>query len=150
MDTCETIALVSLEDTRSLATALAQHAKPGDVLTLSGEVGTGKTAFARFFIQALSAAPVEVTSPTFNLLQTYAIGLKDGVETELWHYDLYRIENAAALTELGIEDALKHIVLIEWPDRLAGMRLPVAAALEFCLASDGARKVRVTRDCGIS
>ncbi|OYW13396.1 MAG: tRNA (adenosine(37)-N6)-threonylcarbamoyltransferase complex ATPase subunit type 1 TsaE [Rhodospirillales bacterium 12-54-5] len=128
----------TLDDTAQLAKRLAATARPGDVFTLSGNLGAGKTAFARCFIQALSAEPVEVTSPTFTLLQTYPIP-----GGEIWHYDLYRIEHESALVELGLDDALAHITLIEWPERLGYYHLPIAAALEFRLNDDGSREVMI-------
>ena len=132
------IILHSLDDTRALAERLARAARAGDVFTLAGDLGAGKTAFARFFIQAL-CGDVEVTSPTFNLLQTYPL---PGAG-EIWHYDLYRIEHASALQELGVDEALQHITLIEWPERLGKTHLPIAAALTFRLLSDGTREVAI-------
>ena len=104
--------------TASLAANLAQRARPGDVITLAGPLGAGKTSFARFFIAALGVDD-EVPSPTFTLVQTYeaASGL-------IWHFDLYRLTTPDEARELGLEEALiDGIVLIEWPDRL-GSSLP--------------------------
>lgn len=134
----EIVHLSTLDDTQRLAKKLAYQAKPGDVFTLQGDLGAGKTAFARFFIQALCGEATAVASPTFNLLQTYPI---PNAVHEIWHYDLYRVEYASALVELGLDEALQHIALIEWPDRLADWRLPVAAALNFTLLPNGTRSV---------
>lgn len=135
------VALATPQDTRKLAAELAPRLICGDVVTLSGDLGAGKTTFAQFLINALSLAPVEVTSPTFNLLQTYPVKLADGTACELYHYDLYRIEHESALAELGFEDALAQVTLIEWPERLGGTKLPVTLALSFTLADDGSRSV---------
>jgi tRNA threonylcarbamoyladenosine biosynthesis protein TsaE len=137
------IVLHSLDDTRKLAHSVGARLCCGDVVTLAGDLGAGKTTFAQFLIQLLSAVEVEVTSPTFNLLQTYPVMLADGRDTELYHYDLYRIEHPSALAELGLEDAVREVALIEWPDRLAGARIPVALALSFTLGKDGGRNVMV-------
>ena len=138
--------LTSRNDTRNFAEMLGSRLRCGDVVTLAGDLGAGKTTFAQFLIQSLSPAPVEVTSPTFTLLNTYPVRLADGAACELYHYDLYRIEHPSQLTELGIEDALTQVTLIEWPDRLAGMRIPIALALSFTLADDGTRSVTLHGD----
>ncbi|MES2983773.1 MAG: tRNA (adenosine(37)-N6)-threonylcarbamoyltransferase complex ATPase subunit type 1 TsaE [Pseudomonadota bacterium] len=142
----QSLPIPTLADCAALAQALAARLRVGDVVTLRGEVGAGKTTFAQFLIHALSPVPVEVTSPTFTILQTYPVILSDGAPCELYHYDLYRIEHESALIELGLEDALAATTLIEWPERLGGYRLPIALALSFHLAKDGARSVTATGD----
>ncbi len=142
----QTIRLTSIQDTQKIAETLAARLSCGDVVTLAGDLGAGKTTFSQFLIQALSPHPVEVTSPTFTLLQTYPVTLADGTACELYHYDLYRIEHPSALIELGIEDALSHVALIEWPERLGDTRLPIALALSFTLTDDGARSVTIAGD----
>ncbi len=137
------IRLASLADTKSLATQVSACLRPGDVVTLDGDLGAGKTTFSQYLIAALSPVPVEVTSPTFSLLQTYPVTLANGVQCELSHYDLYRIESESALIELGLEDALLGVSLIEWPGRLGSYRLPIALSLSFVLAEDGGRTVRL-------
>lgn len=104
--------------TADFARTLAAMADTGDVIGLGGTLGTGKTAFARAFINARAEAahigPVEVPSPTFTLVQTYEVG-----NGEIHHFDLYRLERPDDALELGIEDAMSGgIVLIEWPERL--------------------------------
>ncbi len=130
--------LGTLEDTQLLARRMAAHARPGDVIALQGDLGAGKTEFARAFIRALAGVPLEVASPTFTLLQTYPTP-----QGEVWHYDLYRVEDPMALRELGLDEALRHIVLIEWPEKLAGYPMPIAATLHFVLAADGSRSVDI-------
>ncbi len=105
--------------TARVATSLAALARAGDVLALAGDLGTGKTAFARAFVRALTDAEEEVPSPTFTLVQTY-----DAADFIIWHFDLYRLERPEDALELGIEDAFADgVALIEWPDRL-GRLLP--------------------------
>ncbi len=136
--------LTSCDDTRKLAETLASRLSCGDVVTLAGDLGAGKTTFAQFLIQALSPQVVEVTSPTFTLLQTYPVQLADGSACELYHYDLYRIEHPSALRELGLEEAVTQVALIEWPDRLAGASVPVTLALHFTIHENGSRSVTCT------
>lgn len=142
----KTFTLYRLEDTRKLAEMLALRVSCGDVITLAGDLGAGKTTFAQFFIQALSSAVVEVTSPTFTLLQTYPVVLADGVACELYHYDLYRVEHPSELRELGLEEAVTQVALIEWPERLAGISVPVTLALTFTHEKNDVRQVRLTGD----
>ncbi len=103
------------EDTQRLAADVAAQARRGDVILLSGEIGAGKSVFARAFIRARLDAPGEdVPSPTFTIVQTYADPRGD-----IWHMDLYRLTNSDEVYELGIEEAFETgICLIEWPDRL--------------------------------
>lgn len=101
----------SLEQTKSLARELALAAKKGDCFCLTGDLGAGKTEFARAFIQTLAGNDITVASPTFNILQVY-----DMVEPPIYHFDLYRIEEPNELNEIGLDDALNNgISLIEWP-----------------------------------
>lgn len=115
--------------TATLAARLAAIARVGDIIALEGDLGAGKTTFARAFICASGVADREVPSPTFTLVQVY-----DAAEAEIWHFDLYRLAAADEAWELGIEEAfLSGISLIEWPDRL-GRLLPqrrLAITLEF-------------------
>jgi tRNA threonylcarbamoyladenosine biosynthesis protein TsaE len=110
------------EATAALAARIAALARPGDVIALRGELGAGKTAFARAFIRARAHGSGEgetVPSPTFTLVQIYEIG-----EVPVWHFDAYRLRDPDEAWELGIEDAFRDgISLIEWPERL-GTLLP--------------------------
>ncbi|MGB9322784.1 MAG: tRNA (adenosine(37)-N6)-threonylcarbamoyltransferase complex ATPase subunit type 1 TsaE, partial [Pseudolabrys sp.] len=117
--------------TYRLMTDVAAILEPGDLITLSGDLGAGKTTFARALIRYLANDnTIEVPSPTFTLMQTYALPRFPVV-----HADLYRLTNSAELTELGLDDAPEGAVtLLEWPDRAAGFlpnnRLDVAFTLE--------------------
>lgn len=112
----------SPDQTARLAARLAATLTAGDVILLEGDVGAGKTHFARALIQSLLAVPEDVPSPTFTLVQTY--GTDRG---EVWHADLYRLTSTLEVEELGLLDAFESdICLIEWPDRL-GPSVPAAA-----------------------
>ncbi|MGB8677271.1 MAG: tRNA (adenosine(37)-N6)-threonylcarbamoyltransferase complex ATPase subunit type 1 TsaE, partial [Pseudolabrys sp.] len=117
--------------TYRLMTDVAAILEPGDLITLSGDLGAGKTTFARALIRYLANDnTIEVPRPTFTLMQTYALPRFPVV-----HADLYRLTNSAELTELGLDDAPEGAVtLLEWPDRAAGFlpnnRLDVAFTLE--------------------
>lgn len=122
--------------TAALAARIAGQARPGDVIALDGELGVGKTSFARNFIAALGGGE-EVPSPTFTLVQLYELG-----RITIWHFDLYRLNSAEEAWELGIEEAFATgISLIEWPARL-GHLLParrLEVALEFAGTGDERR-----------
>ncbi|HUC62489.1 MAG TPA: tRNA (adenosine(37)-N6)-threonylcarbamoyltransferase complex ATPase subunit type 1 TsaE [Alphaproteobacteria bacterium] len=116
--------LASLAATGRLARRLAPHLRAGDVIGLQGPLGIGKTAFARALIRALlgpAGAGEEVPSPTFTLVQTYAVPTEAG-ETPLYHFDLYRLARSEDAYELGIEEAFADgISLVEWPERLGSL-----------------------------
>jgi len=130
----ETVALnqSGVAATQALAGRVAALARRGDMIGLRGDLGSGKTVFARAFIRAravrLDAAPPDqVPSPTFTLVQVYELP-----EAPVWHIDLYRLERPDAAWELGIEEAFSDgIALIEWPERLG--RLTPAERLEVAL-----------------
>ena len=108
----------SLEELQAFAVLMAEIAEGQNVITLSGDLGAGKTEFARAFIRSLVGEETEVPSPTFSLVQQY-----DMSTTPIWHFDLYRLENKDDVWELGLEEALQDgICLIEWPERIAGMK----------------------------
>ena len=109
------IELSDFAATQRFGGLLAGQLKAGDVIALSGALGAGKSVLARAIIQAVDAAQDDVPSPTFTLVQQYA--LADG--TPLWHLDLYRIETPQEALALGLDDAfIDAVCLIEWPDRL--------------------------------
>ena len=100
------------EQTSAVGEKLAALLKPGDVVLLSGELGAGKTAFVRGLARGLGAAPEDVTSPTFTLIQEYRTAA--GV---LFHIDLYRLK-PAEVQDLGLDEMMgEGILAIEWPDR---------------------------------
>jgi len=113
------VPVVDLPDeaaTAALAARISALAEVGDVIALKGDLGCGKTSFARAFIRARGGAE-EVPSPTFTLVQIYEVG-----SVAIWHFDLYRIRSPEEAWELGIEEAFADAIsLIEWPERAAAV-----------------------------
>jgi tRNA threonylcarbamoyladenosine biosynthesis protein TsaE len=127
---------MKLEDeaaTAALGAALARQARAGDVITLSGPLGVGKTALARGLIAALGHDG-EVPSPSFAIVQPY-----DELEPPVWHVDLYRIEDAAEIGELGLDSAADSVLLVEWPERAGDDAWSGALRLSLDFGRDGDR-----------
>jgi len=114
---------------------LARLAKPGDVITLSGPLGVGKTALARGFIAALGHAG-EVPSPSFAIVQPY-----EELDPPVWHVDLYRIEDSSEIDELGLDSAADAVLLVEWPERAGVGAWPDALRLTLAFGQDGERSL---------
>ena len=112
----------------------------GDTLLLQGDIGAGKSFFARALIQSLQDTPEDVPSPTFTLVQTY-----ETQRGEVWHADLYRLGDPNEAEELGLSDAFSAaICLIEWPDRLGSLTPSSALTLEFdVLETEEHRRVSI-------
>ena len=139
-----TVALANKQATERLVTDIAAVLEPGDLVTLSGDLGAGKTTFARAMIRYLADNPdIPVPSPTFTLIQTY-----DLPRFPVVHADLYRLEGPGELAELGFDDLPQDaVVLLEWPDRAAGFLPPDRLDVAFTLnpqAGPDARKARIT------
>jgi tRNA threonylcarbamoyladenosine biosynthesis protein TsaE len=129
------IDLPSEAATAALAARIAALARPGDVIALRGELGAGKTSFARGFIRARGGRE-EVPSPTFTLVQVYELA-----DAAVWHIDGYRLRDPEEAWELGIEDAFSvGISLVEWPERF-GSLLP-SRRLEIALSPGSAPTAR--------
>ena len=125
--------------TESLAQQLARQLRCGDIVALGGDLGAGKTTFARALIQSLGDKDEEVPSPTFTLVQTYELSA-----FALWHFDLYRLESPEDAFELDIEEAFAMgVSLIEWPERL-GPHLPAERLDIRFVFGDGPEMRRVT------
>ena len=127
--------LADEEATRRLGEDVAAMLVKGDVLALSGDLGMGKSTFARAVVRALAADPaLDVPSPTFTLVQAYP------GRVPVQHFDLYRLSSPDELEELGFSDAASEgAVLVEWPERAAGM-MP-ADAVSVALSERGAGRV---------
>ena len=123
--------------TEAFGAGLARLVRPGDVVTLSGPLGAGKTSIARGLLAALGLQD-EAPSPSFAIVQPYD---PPEVRMPVLHVDLYRIERTGEIEELGLDEALADsVLLIEWPERAAG-RWPEALALTLSVMPDGARRL---------
>jgi N-acetylmuramate 1-kinase len=139
---------VTLPNEQAMAGFMTDFAcalEPGDLVTLSGDLGAGKTTFARALIRYLAGdEAIEVPSPTFTLMQTYELP-----RFTLVHADLYRLSGAAELTELGFDDLPDGaVVLLEWPDRAAGLLPADRFDITFTLAPALGAEVRNARLTG--
>ena len=121
------------DSTAELGARLARVAEPGDVISLSGPLGVGKTALARGFIGALGHQG-DVPSPSFAIVPPY-----EELDPPVWHVDLYRIEQASEIDELGLDSAADAVLIVEWPERAGDNRWPEALVLSLDFASEGQR-----------
>lgn len=130
----------SPEETEFLGRQLGQLLDEGDIITLSGELGGGKTCFVRGIVSG--AAPVAldmVASPTFAILNEYP------GSPPIFHYDCYRLRGSDDAIELGLEDHLfgKGICLIEWPDRIEGLLPPDRLEIRFEYQGETTRRISI-------
>ncbi len=140
-----TVTLPNEQATVRFAMDIAAALEPGDLVTLSGDLGAGKTTFARALIRYLAGDDtIEVPSPTFTLLQSYELP-----RFLLVHADFYRLSGAAELAELGFDDLpVGAVVLLEWPDRAAGFLPSDRIDITFTLAPQLDSEVRNARVVG--
>ena len=121
--------------TEALGAAIAARLRPGDVVTLSGPLGVGKTALARGLLASLGHDG-EVPSPSFAIVQPY-----EELQPPVWHVDLYRIDDVGELDELGLDDAAEGVLLIEWPEKAGPSVWPQALGLTLEFGESGARRL---------
>ena len=124
-------------ETEELASALKENLQNGDIILLKGEIGAGKSLFARSLIQSTMDQVEEVPSPTFTIVQTYETKLGS-----IWHADLYRLTDQSEIFELGLIDAfVNEIVIVEWPDRLGHLEPQDALTVEIVILENDKREV---------
>ena len=126
----------SEQETAAIASGLARRLPPGSVVLLRGELGAGKTAFVRGFVEGVGIDPYEVSSPTFTVIQEYGGG-------RVYHVDLYRL-GSNEVRDLGLEELPESgaLVCIEWAERMP-YTLSGAVTVEITYLSDTARQVIV-------
>ena len=125
-------------ETVELAQALAKSIKAPAIVTLTGDLGAGKTVFSRGFARALGVEG-PISSPTFTIVQEYELA-----SGNLYHMDLYRISSDDEAISFGIEDFLNDknsINLIEWPQRLEWLLPETVIAVELSHVSEFQRKI---------
>ena len=134
--TSSPVRLEKAADVEHFGARLAAVLRAGDVILLEGDLGAGKTTLARGLLRGLGLAG-EAPSPTFAILQGYE---PPEVTLPVGHVDLYRLDDAQELEELGLDDWLADgALVIEWPDRLGGRFVDMALDLRLIVAPDGAR-----------
>lgn len=118
--------------TAALGARIGRASRRGDVVALIGDLGAGKTTLARGLIRYMTGPETEAPSPTFTLVQTYASPI-----LPVWHFDLYRLNDSREARELGLDEAVDGLAVIEWPERL-GRDLPHARLeVRLSFAGDG-------------
>ncbi|MBB5715318.1 tRNA (adenosine(37)-N6)-threonylcarbamoyltransferase complex ATPase subunit type 1 TsaE [Sphingomonas aerophila] len=127
--------------TDAVGRTLAGSLRAGDVVTLSGPLGAGKTSIARGVLSALGLAG-EAPSPSFAIVQPYAV---PEVRLPVLHVDLYRLNDPAEIEELGLDDARHdHALLVEWPEHAGAGAWPDALALTISIEPNNARRLTAT------
>lgn len=133
----------NLEDTKKLAEEIANEINTGEVITLKGTLGAGKTFFTNCFINYLmkknNLKEVEVASPTFNIVKEYQLN-----DYSIYHFDLYRLKNKNELYELDIENCFENgITLIEWPEIAEDIIYNIAIEIKIEIQPDNSRIFKV-------
>lgn len=129
-------------ETEALAAVLGGGFRGGEVVLLSGELGSGKTAFVRGLARGLGARSEDVASPTFVLLTVYQGRLA------LHHADLYRLDRAGADRELGLEElpGPRGVLAVEWAERLSALPWRRVHRVSLEHAGDDVRRIRVEEE----
>ncbi len=133
----------SSEETKKLAGTLAKSLQPGDVLALYGDLGSGKTTFTRYLVEALGIK-ARVQSPTFVIIRRYGGG--GGPVQVVNHVDLYRLRAKEEVLDLGMEELFSEkdaITVIEWPELAEGILPKGARKLYFEFVDEDTRRINV-------
>jgi tRNA threonylcarbamoyladenosine biosynthesis protein TsaE len=138
-----TIEIISYspEQTFELGNTIGRSLKDGDILALSGELGTGKTCFAGGLARGLGVDEnYQITSPTFTLINEYPARCK------LYHFDVYRLGNYSELDDLGYEEYISGngVVVIEWAEKIAEVLPAKAVFFKFEYLDEHSRKIIIT------
>lgn len=117
MKKAQEILIKNEEDTREFGHQLAKQLKPGSVVALFGDLGTGKTTLTKYIGEGLGIKEV-ITSPTFTIIQEYR-----NSKIPLYHFDVYRLQGEQELLELGYEDYFygEGVTVIEWPEKIQNL-----------------------------
>jgi len=132
--------LKSESDSIELAAKIAMQIKKGAIITLNGDLGTGKTFFCRHIIKYLCGSDTKVISPTFNLLQIY-----QAKNFEIYHFDLYRINCLEEIYELGIEEVFADkVCLIEWSSIISNLLPKDVISIKISILDQETRIVAIS------
>jgi tRNA threonylcarbamoyladenosine biosynthesis protein TsaE len=133
-----TLYTLSEDETYEAGRSLSRGLRGGEVILLDGELGTGKTVFARGVAAGLGVAPEDVNSPSFTLVQEYR-----GGRVRVVHVDLYRLDERDDLASLGLDEILGSgaVVLVEWGDKLPPYYRRNAISIRFHDAGEGSRRI---------
>ena len=137
----ETHTSANVAETLAIAAAFADTLGPGDVVSLAGELGAGKTVFARGVCDALGVAG-EVTSPTFTLIHEHP-----GDRLAVYHMDFYRLERPAEILGIGVEDYFygDGVCLVEWAENMGGLFPADAIVVRIDRDGNGLRTITIER-----
>jgi tRNA threonylcarbamoyladenosine biosynthesis protein TsaE len=130
----------SAEETKALARNMGRKLKSGDILALSGELGSGKTCFTGGLARGLGVADnYQITSPTFTIINEYP------ARCPLYHFDVYRLEGYSSLDDLGYEEYFsgKGVVVIEWAEKIAPVIPETAIYINFEYVDENKRKITI-------
>lgn len=136
------LATASPEETRDLGRALASALRPGDVVSLTGDLGAGKTTFVQGAATGLGVTE-PVLSPTFTLMRQYR------GSPAVYHFDVYRLERVQDVMDLGFDEVLDQggVVFIEWGDAVRALLPRAYLQVELTIAEDGdGRTLRLTAE----
>lgn len=128
-------------ETLEIASNFARTLSRGDIVLLDGDLGAGKTVFVKGVVDAFSNGKVIAVSPTFVIVNVYE------TDPEIYHFDLYRINDVSELDAIGAEEYFygDGISFVEWPERAKGMFPSLAIKVYIEKISDESRKIRIER-----
>lgn len=138
-----TVTTESREATMKLGQRLAAQLKPGSIVCLFGELGSGKTTFVKGMARGLRISPVKVHSPTFVLMNIYEGKLS------LYHFDFYRLEDVREIEKIGYEEFLfgEGVAVVEWPQRMGSLLPEEYVKIELKIHGENSRTIKITA-CG--
>lgn len=131
-------------ETSNVARKIASEIKAGDVLALKGDLGSGKTTFAKHFAKELGVRE-EITSPTYVIMKSYDF-VRNNQNLKLVHIDAYRLEQTADAEMIGLTEIMndkKNIVVIEWPEKVWSLIQKSAIEIDFEYIDEATRKISV-------
>jgi len=130
----------SLKELKLLAKKISTECSEREIITLSGPLGVGKSTFAKYFIKYFLNEEIDVTSPTYTIVQRYSSNQR----SEVWHMDFYRLKNDTNVDDLDLNEAFeKAVCLIEWPEKLNHIipQKRIDLSFDFVSERDDIRKI---------